>query len=87
MNKEIFLPYGLKDVVSRFLPENEIEDFAVWAFGEDYADFIEIMDFSQAWNRNHSDLYKIDMDNTIVNDVYKMTNYFKNRNTDGQCRT
>lgn len=76
--------YGLRDIVEQFLSTDEVEEFAAWAFGEDYGDFLEVKEFAQAWNRNHCDLYMVDMAGTIVHDVYKMTAYFKKRNVDGE---
>jgi len=76
------VPYGLRDIVKNFLPDDQIEDFAAWAFGPEYEEFGEVIEFAQAWNRNHQDLFTIDVSSTIVDDVAKMTTYFKNRDED-----
>lgn len=87
MPRGTLVPYGLRDIVDKFLPEDEVEKFAAWAFGENYGDFLQIIDFAQAWNQLHGELFYIDVSTSIVDDVYKMTTYFKKGNTDGQCGT
>lgn len=77
-----FVQVGLRDIVDKFLPEEEVEEFAAWAFGKDYNN-LKLEEFAHAWNRLHKDLYEINVANTIVDDVYKMTTCYKNRNQDG----
>jgi hypothetical protein len=73
-----FIGHGLKDLVDKFLPEDQVDDFAAWAFDEDYNN-LKVEEFAHAWNQRHKDLYEVNIANTIVHDVAKMTTYYKNR--------
>ncbi len=77
-----FIQYGLRDIVDKFLPEDQIDDFAAWAFGEDYNN-LKVEEFAHAWNQRHKDIYEVNIANTIVHDVAKMTTYYKNRDKNG----
>jgi hypothetical protein len=67
---------GLRDIVYKFIPNENIEDFAAWAFGENYGDLLEIIEFAYAWNRLHEDIFKVEMESPIVHDVHKMTQLY-----------
>ena len=64
---------GLKDLAQEFVGKEKVDDFALWAFGEDYVDFKDMITFADAWNQRHSHLLKIDHSSPIVYDMIKMT--------------
>lgn len=62
-------PAGIRNIASKHLPDHELEDFAFWAFGDDYMTFDKTEGFVNAWNKHHKDIYKIDMSNEISYDI------------------
>ncbi len=71
-NRRKICPRGLRDIVGTYLQKEEIEDFAFWAFGDNYLDFENLIDYIKKWNELHGGIYFIDMSNTISEDLKTM---------------
>lgn len=69
----------MKDKFSLYIPENELEKFAEWAFGPFYREFDEAMNFMESWNFKHSDKLKLELTGNISVDVPKMVQVWRDR--------
>lgn len=61
----------LKPSISKFAPGEE-DDFAKWAFGDDYGYFTHGIEFFNAWNELHSEELMLKSDSRISEDIPKM---------------
>jgi len=61
-----------REVVSLLLEPIDEYAFLFWAFGKHYPNMNEDKSFMYAWNRRHEVMFKIQPDNTIVEDVEYM---------------
>ncbi len=66
-----------RDLIEFLLPNGEEEQFAEWAFGEN---FIYGGCIPAAWNRLHSDKKIIFQDGKIMKDLIDMVEIWRNRN-------
>ena len=65
--------WGLKVFFERFFLKGEsMEPFTVWAFGEDYTQFVVPAEFLNAWNDRHGHLLLLGINGTIAEDAEKM---------------
>jgi hypothetical protein len=56
-------------MLKKYLPHEEIEDFAVWAFGDDW-DFIDNgAQLAAAWNGHHDSSYRIEQLKDLSHDI------------------
>lgn len=68
----------LKNSVSFFLPNlQDQEEFALWAFGEDYTCIAGSINFMKAWNERHSDKLNLLNDGHMSKDIEKMVDVWK----------
>lgn len=69
---------GIEDFVEVLMQSDEVsDDFALWAFGENYP-FIEGSDkFADAWNELHSDLHCIKMSSVMHEEIVKLVNFWR----------
>lgn len=67
----------LKDLIHLEVGEEKAYEFALWAFGEGFLRFKELIDFADAWNERHSDLYEVNLDYPIVNDIIMMAELWR----------
>ena len=77
-----FQTTGLKHLAETLVGEDKVNDFALWAFGKGYYDWVGMEKFANAWNERHSDLFKIDMSSPIVYDMIKMTELWRSYDSD-----
>lgn len=68
---------GLKDLAEELVGKEKAEEFAAWAFGNDFESLNGMDKFADTWNERHGYLFKIDKDKPIVYDMIKMTNLWK----------
>jgi hypothetical protein len=71
------VPYGLKCIVDNYLPSEEIQPFAEWAFGEDFLQLGDIINYAKKWNELHKDIYDVDMAEAIVHSLKIMCELWK----------
>lgn len=62
---------SFKEWFLMYIPENEIDDFAEWAFGEGYKDTAG-PDLMKKWNSRHSELYEIKPKDQVNPGIQKM---------------
>ncbi len=43
----------MRDYFSRLIPEEELDSFGAWAFGEDFREIEKTIKFLEAWNTIH----------------------------------
>lgn len=70
----------MRSYFSNFLDEDELEDFGLWAFGEEYNTFDRAIDFLKSWNKLHANALRLYADGKIDEDIPKMAALWKNRN-------
>jgi hypothetical protein len=71
---------SIKYFFSNFIPEEELELFARWAFGFDFLDFVEVIEFRDSWNLLHGETLKLEPDGLIHEDALKMRDLWEQRN-------
>jgi len=62
----------LRDVVENYLNQEQAEEFAFWAFGNDFKNFSHQEVFLEKWNELHGDLLFIYGYGMINEDIPKM---------------
>lgn len=72
-----FVQYRLINEVKAHLKDQDIDEFAVWAFGKDYLSMCGVMKFAEKWNELHKDLYEVKMHSSIGEDVEIMCRIWK----------
>jgi hypothetical protein len=58
------------------IDEGQMDEFALWAFGENYEKMTP-MDCLKAWNSRHSDKLKLTLESKISKDAPKMVELWK----------
>ena len=59
--------------------ENDLENFAIWAFGPDYEFFTTAMQFINNWNCRHAHHYEILLDSEISTDMPEMVSLWREK--------
>jgi len=75
---------GIKDFVLYYLNQNESEEFAKWAIGDNYKTIFR-EDWPKFWNERHSEELKIFPYGNPINDLQNMIKLWKeneNRRTE-----
>ena len=62
----------LRDIIEHHLGKEHSEDFAEWAFGEDYMILIGSLAFMRKWNTLHGNDLRLSGDGSVEDDVKKM---------------
>ena len=70
---------SLKDLVSEYEPD-KCEEFARWAFGENYLVLCGRMSFLDAWNELHGELLMLHGDGHPSKDIPKMIDLWRKSN-------
>jgi len=73
---------GIRDLVKAKLDpvsEDEVNEFGIWAFGENLEFLYQTLQFLQACNELHGDKLRITPDGYIDEDVEKMILLWKDR--------
>ena len=69
---------GLYDYVkSNLTSEENAEEFAQWAFGNDFNQIFGIEKFANQWNEKHRDKFEIKYTSLISKDVPKLINIWR----------
>lgn len=68
----------MRDVFLMFIPDDEeLECFALWAFGPEYREIDEGMKFLRAWNAIHGSELTLDAAGEVYSDAEKMVSMWK----------
>jgi len=67
----------LKEIVELYLPSEEVDDFALCAFGEDFRYFFHALHFMEAWNNRHD--HQLRADGIPSEDIKEMVEIWKKR--------
>lgn len=67
----------LKGLSQELVGKENSSDFASWAFGNGFWEWIGMESFAKAWNERHGDLHKIEINYPLVHDMIIMTNLWK----------
>lgn len=68
----------LKEMLKNYLPEHEIDKFALFAFGEDYKkESCRAITYLNLWNSLHGDKLKLSPTGLISDDVHKMIEVYR----------
>ena len=67
----------MRDLLERYLEENEIDDFSMWAFGPDYMNLIGLINFMEKWNERHDNLLTLEETSSPVIDIQKMIDLWR----------
>lgn len=70
----------LRDIAIELLEEEDVDSFALWAFGKEYEEITRLKLFADIWNERHGDLHEIDLSSSILIDMIIMTDLWRNRN-------
>lgn len=71
---------GLREIALSVLSEEQTEEFATWAFGKDYLNLNETIQFAECWNNLHGTLYHVDyMCGHSEKDMYEMIKLWQNK--------
>lgn len=71
---------NVKDVVRQFIPtEEELHDFAIWAFGDKVYEYEKSEKFLKAWNSRHGHSLTLIPTDLIKDDVPKMVDLWKGK--------
>ena len=68
-----------RDLFLRHIPENEVDHFGVWAFGEDCESLKNGPDFLNRWNALHGKQLTLFLGSKPLDDSKKMVELYKNR--------
>jgi len=71
---------SVKKTVAYFLDtddEQELQEFALWAFGEGYQEIAHALDFMEAWNLLHGEDLRLREEGYIHIDVPRMVELWK----------
>ncbi len=69
---------GLKSLVEYFIDDgNEVEEFALWAFGKTYKQEVGLINFMKLWNQFHSDIFELNSSGQPKQDMKKMVELWK----------
>lgn len=76
---------GVSDWFEEFFYfESSADEFAAWAFGEDFRELDSGIAFMEAWNRLHGDKLMLRGDNCIEDDAPKMVQLWKGMKTNNK---
>ena len=76
---------SMRDTIEHFMKpmdEEELEDFALWAFGENFQELDHSLKFMEAWNEIHGDDFLLRQDGVIEFDVPKMIQMWRDEKED-----
>jgi hypothetical protein len=73
----------MHDVIVKALPKEKAHEFCLWAFGEDYEERLYVQ-LAWRWNARHSDLFAIDYNSSLSEDIKKMIDYWEQETQNGQ---
>lgn len=62
-----------------FVERDDLLNFAVWAFGDNFEDLEKSSQFLNAWNRLHGKELLLDMHGVISEDAIKMVDLYRSR--------
>ena len=68
---------GLKELAIELVGMDHAEDFAAWAFGDEFRNIAGMELFADAWNERHSEFHMIDLDSPIISDMIIMTDLWR----------
>jgi hypothetical protein len=69
---------AVRDVFLLRIPnEEELEEFAAWAFGSDFRDLEHSIKFMEAWNSLHKDLLELKPEGILSEDASKMVKIWR----------
>jgi hypothetical protein len=68
-----------RSIIENFLSEKDAEEFAEWAFGENFREILR-PDLVLAWNNLHSHQLILSSDGRPSEDIPKMIEIWRNRN-------
>ena len=64
---------GLKSLVQFFIDnEDEINEFALWAFGKTYKEEVGLIRYMKLWNERHSDIFELNESGNAREDMKEM---------------
>lgn len=66
-----------RSFVGYFKNEEELSEFAEWAFGEKFKELDEGIQFMKCWNFYHSDKLELHPDNLLSQDAPKMVELYR----------
>ncbi len=61
----------IKDICEKYLGKEEAEEFALWAFGENYKK-VSFNQFPELWNNLHSDFIVLEKSGKFRDDIPRM---------------
>lgn len=67
----------MKELIEHFLQPEEVEEFACWAFGDEYFVIKTSKAFLNAWNSLHQDALYLKSDGVVKDDIQKMVQLWK----------
>lgn len=64
----------LKEAFERYINDDELDTFALWAFGPEYGTIDIAIDFMHAWNAIHGDDLRLHANGDMQHDIKAMSN-------------
>lgn len=69
---------NMNSLISKFLNSSEIDEFALWAFGNDYKE-LQGISFIEKWNELHEEYLKLFPGGLVYEDTRKMVDLWKEK--------
>jgi hypothetical protein len=73
----------MHELILKILGKEKAHEFSLWAFGEDYEERLNVQ-LAWKWNERHSDIYHINYDNSLSEDIEKMIAYWQEETQHGR---
>lgn len=68
----------VRDIFIQYLPDDtDLEQFAAWAFGDNYGEIDQSLNFMQAWNDLHGENLTLEPAGQVTIDAPKMVQLWK----------
>jgi hypothetical protein len=69
---------SVKDAFSPYIPdEKELDEFGLWAFGEDFLELEEAIKYLECWNYHHGKELELKPTGVITEDAPKMVELWR----------